>query len=51
MIYFFVQEIFGFSPTEEDIEDDLEIVAAAKDVKRDADKSIAEGRSKVKKSI
>jgi len=41
-----IKEIFGFSPTEEDIEDDLEIVAAAKDVKRDADKSIAEGRSK-----
>jgi len=30
-----IKEIFGFTPCEEDIEDDLEIVAAAKDVKRD----------------
>ena len=27
------QELFGFSPQEEDIEDDLELLAAPKDVK------------------
>jgi hypothetical protein len=33
-----IREIFGFTPSEDDIEDDLEIVAAEKDVKRDLDK-------------
>eukprot|EP00088_Acartia_fossae_P067531 TRINITY_DN8438_c0_g1_i4.p1 TRINITY_DN8438_c0_g1~~TRINITY_DN8438_c0_g1_i4.p1 ORF type:complete len:426 (+),score=95.77 TRINITY_DN8438_c0_g1_i4:46-1323(+) len=32
-----IKEVFGFTPCEEDIEDDLEIVAAAKDVKRDVE--------------
>lgn len=32
-----IQEIFGFTPTEDEIEDDLEIVAAPKDVGRDPD--------------
>ena len=32
-----IKEVFGFTPSEEDIEDDLEIVAAAKDVKRDVE--------------
>ena len=33
-----MQELFGFSPLEEDIEDDLEFVAAASEVVKDAAK-------------
>lgn len=34
----FIQEIFGFGVQEEDIEDDLELVAAAKEVKPEKEK-------------
>ena len=42
MIFNLLQEIFGFVTSEENIEDDLEIVAAAKDVKRDVTATPAE---------